>query len=105
MKSTLFYPGVLITAVTISISACKMYYTPEKVTYQASVGDHVEGKRMTMLMCGPCHYNVETKKYTGLKMDDVPGFVGKIYAKNITMDSTVGAGSYSDAEMAYLIKT
>ena len=38
-------------------------------------------------------------------MYDMRRILGKIYAHNITQDSIHGIGNYSDAELAYLIKT
>ena len=91
----------------IFMPSCRMYHETEKVSYQVKEedADLKEGKRMTMLVCGPCHYDASTKKYTGGRMHDVPAFVGKVVASNITRHSEMGIGEYSDPELAYLIRT
>src|SRR5687768_6234188 len=47
-----------------------------------------EGKRLTILMCGSCHYNEKTKSLTGKRLMDTPGIVGKVYSSNLTKDSS-----------------
>ena len=96
-----------MVGIAILFHSCKLYYSPQKVEYSApaSTPNMQEGKRLTMLMCAPCHYDPETKKLTGGRMDDVPGIAGKIYASNITKDLEKGIGIYTDGELAYLLRT
>lgn len=108
MKKKIFLAsGFSIVVIALSVQSCKMYYETQKVEYVASVDKTQleEGKRLTMLMCGTCHYDPETKKLSGVHMKDVPGFVGKVIAKNITKDPVNGIGNYADAELAYLMRT
>lgn len=106
------HPAIAYLAVPIFtlvlISACRLYYKPQKVAYGitgSGAEDLKEGKRLTLLTCAPCHYNPETKKLTGIRMQDVPGILGKIYSTNITQHPEKGIGTYTDAELAYLIRT
>jgi hypothetical protein len=91
----------------VAVSACKMYYNTQKVTYKATVNQQQlqEGKRLTMMICGGCHYNPETKKLTGIQMKDIPKIAGKVYSKNITQHADKGIGRYTDGELVYLIRT
>jgi hypothetical protein len=106
-RSAFLCLGIFIALAAIIIPACKMYYTPQKIDYKANAdpAQLVEGKRLTMLMCGPCHYDPATKQLSGTRMEDVPGFIGKVYARNITQHPTKGIGNYTDGELAYLLRT
>jgi cytochrome c2 len=87
------------------MAACKLYYPVEKVEYKTTANSIAEGKRLTMLTCGPCHYNGSTKNYSGKRLEDSRGILGKIFASNITQDKEFGIGEYTDSELAYLIRT
>ena len=90
----------------VMLTACKIYYSTPEASYNIPTSaDVTEGKRMTMLVCAPCHYDASTKKLSGKRMADVPGFVGRIYASNITHHSNSALAGYSDAELAVLIRT
>lgn len=91
--------------VTTLACACKIQYQTEQITYAAESPDVREGKRLTTLVCGSCHYNFETKDFSGKKLEDSPKFLGKIYAANITQHPERGAGLYTPGELAYLIRT
>ena len=89
------------------IPACRMYYTPQKTAYAVTATPEMisDGKRLTQIMCSPCHYDPATKKLTGIHMEDVPGFIGKVISKNITSHPEKGIGKYTDGELAYLMRT
>lgn len=93
-------PGAIFIA-----SGCKIQYQTEKIEYKVESQDVAEGKRLTMLVCGSCHYNFETKDFSGKRLEDSPKFIGKIYSANITQDPERGAGKYTPGELAYLIRT
>lgn len=57
------------------------------------------------MMCGSCHYNPDTKDFSGKKLEDSPAAFGKVYANNITRDTVHGIGSYTDSQLAYLLRT
>ena len=99
----------LLAAITsITVVGCKLHFTPEPVVYKtvstASAAIN-NGKHLTILICGPCHYNEATMQLTGKQLLDIPGFAGKVVSSNITNDSLRGIGRYSDGELAYLIRT
>ena len=64
------------------------------------------GKNLAMNMCGPCHYNESSGRFSGREMKDIPGFLGKIYASNLTHSARFGvADQYSDMQLINLLKT
>lgn len=69
--------------------------TPERVA---------RGEKMASMLCRDCHFNSETGKLTGRKLEDAPAF-GEIYSKNITQDKEIGIGNWTDAELIYFIRT
>lgn len=69
--------------------------TPERVA---------EGKRIATMLCRDCHYNPDTKKFTGREMSEVSEF-GIIRSRNITQDKEAGIGKWSDADIIYFIRT
>jgi mono/diheme cytochrome c family protein len=95
----------LLAAITVLASGCKIQYKTEKVNYKIASPNVAEGKRLTMLVCGSCHYNFETKDFSGKKLEDSPKYLGKIYSANITQHPRQGAGEYTPGELAYLIRT
>jgi hypothetical protein len=101
----LFFPAVMgLTG--FLLQACSLYHPVRNVDYNVTTSvSALEGKRITMLMCGSCHYNADTKQFTGNKLEDSPAVFGKVYASNITQDLEHGIGSYTDAQLAYLIRT
>ncbi|MHA4741237.1 c-type cytochrome [Dyadobacter sp. MSC1_007] len=95
----------LLAALAVLGWGCQIHYQTEKVNYKMASPSVREGKRLTMLVCGSCHYNLETKDFSGKKLEDSPKFLGKIYATNITQHPKQGAGEYTPGELAYLIRT
>ena len=73
----------------------KVDYTPQRVA---------RGQVLVSLLCKHCHFDANTNKLTGRKMDEVPQF-GEIYSKNITQDPVHGIGKWTDGEIAYLLRT
>ncbi|WP_353719853.1 c-type cytochrome [Dyadobacter sp. 676] len=97
--------GTLLAVVTVLATGCRIHYKTEKIDYKTASADVGEGKRLTMLVCGSCHYNFETKDFSGKQLEDSPKFLGKIYAANITQHPGLGAGKYTPGELAYLVRT
>jgi hypothetical protein len=87
--------------------ACKLVYHTGNIDYHPNreYQSIAEGKRMAVLICGPCHFNSSSKDFSGNRMYDVPRFIGKVYASNITQEMESGIGKYTHAELAYLIRT
>jgi mono/diheme cytochrome c family protein len=82
-------------------------YTPGRVEFAVDVTpDRVaRGKRTTVMLCAGCHKDPRTGALTGSLMADAPPQFGVIYSQNITQDREYGIGDWTDAELAYLIRT
>jgi len=88
------------------IIGCSLHQPVSDIKYhEASNVSVEEGKRITMIMCGSCHYNSDTKDFSGKKIEDAPAVFGKVYANNITQHRVYGIGAYTDAQLAYLLRT
>ena len=106
-KALLFI--VLTVAVLAGIAATYISfrtipkYTPEKKDITVSITpERVEqGTKLASMLCKNCHYNDNTKKFTGRELTEVPMF-GHIYSRNITHN---GIGSWTDGDLIYFIRT
>ena len=74
----------------------KVEVTPERV---------VRGKAIANMLCKQCHLDLATGKLTGHRLEDLPRDFGTAYSRNITNDSAHGIGSWTDGELAYLLRT
>jgi mono/diheme cytochrome c family protein len=63
-----------------------------------------EGKRLATMVCNQCHM-AQSGKLEGKYMADLPAMFGKVWAPNITSHGEHGSGRYSNAELAYLLRT
>jgi hypothetical protein len=94
-----------IACVGIFFSYIHDYYTgdKEKAKYKQAFDN---GKNLAFNICGQCHYDEKTKHFTGLPMEDMPHFMGKIYSANLTHSIRNGIISgYTDNQLANLLKT
>lgn len=82
-------------------------YEVEKITFEVKSTPEAiaRGQKLAHLLCAGCHKNHETGKLTGVLMTDAPPEFGKIYSANITQDKTHGIGTWTDAELVYLLRT
>lgn len=99
---------VLLLAVFIAgLHSCSIYYDAKKIDYPVAKTPQqvTAGRHLAILMCSPCHYDTATKQLTGIHMADFPSFIGKVYSRNITNDPEKGIATYSDGELAYLLRT
>src|SRR5574341_600967 len=74
----------------------KVEATPERVA---------RGTRLAQMLCVTCHLDATTRVLSGRRMPDVPPEFGVIYSANITKHPTQGIGSWTDGEIAYLLRT
>jgi len=90
------------------LAACRTSYpvTTDRFTADKQQADLVHGRMLVMSSCGGCHYNRETGRLTGNRMKDLPKLLGKSYAANLTAsEQSSPVPHYSDAELAYLLRT
>jgi mono/diheme cytochrome c family protein len=55
-------------------------------------------------MCESCHRSPGSERVSGNHMAEVPAFLGKIYASNITLHPTAGIGKLKDEDIARVIR-
>ena len=97
----------VLTAVII-IGSCKTHFETTKANYKANQSSEAfeRGKILVYSICGGCHYDRSAQKFIGTPIHEVPGFIGKVYAANLTNSKSNGIPPhYSDAELKYLLKT
>lgn len=93
-------------ALYINMSGLPTYDTP-KIDLKVEVTpQRVErGRKIANMLCRNCHQNPITKQLTGNLMVDLPKEFGDIHSRNITQHPTKGIGSWTDGEIAYLLRT
>jgi len=64
-----------------------------------------EGRRLAQQMCVGCHQDRATGTLSGHRIADVPRFFGEFHSANITRHPEAGIGSWTDGELAYLLRT
>ncbi len=74
----------------------KVEPTPERVA---------RGARLANMLCVSCHLDPTTRVLSGRRMADVPPEFGTIYSANITRHAGRGIASWTDGEIAYLLRT
>ncbi len=95
----------LIVAVFISLREMPVYPAEKKNISVALTAARIEqGTKLASMLCKSCHYNSQTKKFTGREITEAPQF-GKIFSKNITGHPMAGIGSWTDGELIYFIRT
>jgi hypothetical protein len=106
-KYNLVFVLCLIWFIVIVIS-CKTKFNTVKSDYKANQSSEAfgRGKILVYSICGGCHYDRSAQKFIGTSIHEVPGFIGKVYAANLTNSKSHGIPPhYSDAELKYLLKT
>ncbi len=110
-KYLLIVLGVIVVvlgglALYINMSDLPTYDTP-KIDLKVEVTpQRVErGRKIANMLCRNCHQDPVTKKLTGNLMVDLPAEFGEIHSRNITQHPIKGIGSWTDGEIAYLLRT
>lgn len=111
LKIVLIVLAVVVVAVIgfvsfIAIRGIPSYPT-QKIDFKVeSTPERVQrGKKLASMLCVKCHLDPATGKLTGKLMADVPADFGTIHSRNITQDPEVGIGSWTDGELAFLLRT
>lgn len=87
---------------------CFSHYTTttDKTEAKTNVHSFERGKNLAFNICGQCHYDQSINRFIGKPMYDLPGFMGEVFSANLTHSSVYGIlTKYTDAELAYLLKT
>lgn len=82
-------------------------YRPQRVDFAVDKTPErvARGRRTTTMLCASCHRDPATGALTGRRLYDLPRGLGEVYASNITQDWRYGIGGWTDAEIAYLVRT
>jgi len=115
MRRILKIVGLLVVALVVLVAAFLVYvqvdgiprYPVEKVAFKADpTPERIErGKKLAGVLCANCHINPTTRQLTGKRMADAPPQFGVLISPNITRHPTKGIGSWTDGELAYLLRT
>jgi len=115
MMKTLEWLGRAVLAFALLAALAAAYiqfagipsYTPRHVEFKVEVTAErsARGKRTVTMLCANCHQDPATGALTGHAMTDAPGKFGMIYSQNITQDREYGIGDWTDAQIAYLLRT
>jgi mono/diheme cytochrome c family protein len=115
MKKVLKIMGYVLGAVVLigGIGAAYIHFSgipsyevklPDYPAFKADSTMIAEGKRLATMVCNQCH-QASNGKLEGKYMADLPTMFGKVWAPNITGHAEYGSGRYSNAELAYLLRT
>jgi mono/diheme cytochrome c family protein len=115
MKRLLIVVAGVLGAAALLLGAAALYidradlprYTPAPIDLHVEVTpERVErGRKIAQTLCVGCHLDNETGALSGHHMPDVPPQFGVAYSANITRDPETGIGSWTDGEIAYLLRT
>lgn len=115
MKKALRIFGIILIIVIAFLGIGATYisssgipsYDIQSIDYQhTSTPETIaRGKKLTSMLCAGCHTNRQKGNLSGTLMRDAPPEFGKVYSPNITNDKTHGIGSWTDAEILYLLRT
>jgi mono/diheme cytochrome c family protein len=115
VKKVLRVAGGLIGLLFVVVAGAAVYldrsgiprYPPGRVALKVEVtAERVErGRRTAEMLCVACHLDNDTSSLAGKPMPDVPAQFGKSHSANITRDPETGIGTWTDGEIAYLLRT
>jgi mono/diheme cytochrome c family protein len=99
---------VIVAGAVIYIGRAELpHYPPGNVQLKVDVTpERVErGGRTVQSLCAACHLDNDTGTLAGKQMADLPPQFGSAHSANITGDPETGIGTYTDGELAYLLRT
>lgn len=115
MKRVLKWAGILVLVVLVLVGGFAAYinfsgfphYDTQKIDLKVvSTPERVaHGRELALRLCVMCHLNPTTKRLTGIRLEDLPAEFGTAYSRNITQHKTAGIGSWSDGDIAWLLRT
>ena len=115
MRRALKILGLFVAALVVLVGGFLLYvqidgiprYSVEKVTFRAAPTPEriARGKKLATVLCANCHMDPSTQRLTGKHMADAPDEFGVLNSPNITKHPTRGIGTWTDAELAYLLRT
>jgi len=99
--------GIALAAAAFIALSPLPRYPVKKVTFEVDVTPErvARGRRTVGLLCAGCHLDPGTGAFTGKRMLDLPPQFGEAWSLNITAHRVKGIGSWTDGEIAYLLRT
>ncbi len=115
MKKILLVLLGLVLVVALVIGGGALYisvkgipkYEVDKIDYPNVQFDSamvVQGEKIAAVQCIVCHRGSDGK-LSGRLLDEVPPDFGEIHSANITQSKENGIGNWTDAQIAYLLRT
>src|SRR5262245_35502712 len=115
MRMILRIVAVLVVVLLLAIGGAVAYigssglphYPPGKIDLKVDVTpERVErGRHTVQMLCAACHLDNDTATLAGRPILDLPAQFGSAHSANITGDPETGIGSWTDGEIAYLLRT
>jgi len=99
---------VLIAAMAAYVAATPIpSYSIQKVDFPVEVTAErvARGKLSIEMLCAGCHMDSATGGLTGKRMPDLPTQFGQAWSRNITGHPVKGIGSWTNGEIAFLLRT
>jgi mono/diheme cytochrome c family protein len=115
MKQVLKWMAIVVGLVLLGVGVGAAYvaatpipsYPVEKIDLKVDVTPErvARGRRTAEMLCAQCHMDPTTGTLTGKRVADVPAQFGESWSLNITKHPAEGIGSWTDGEIAYLLRT
>jgi mono/diheme cytochrome c family protein len=115
MKRILKIAAIAVAAVVLAVAGILItidlrgipHYPTQAVDLHVEVTPErvARGKRTVESLCAACHLDKETGTLAGKRMPDLPTVFGEATSANITQDPDTGIGSWTDGQIAFLLRT
>jgi cytochrome c2 len=115
MKKILKWLGIVLGSVLLLLGVGALYismsgipkYEVKKINLivEKTPARVDRGRKIVSMLCAECHLNPETGRLTGHHLTDIPDVFGTLYSRNITQDKKYGIGTWTDGEIAVLLRT
>src|SRR5262245_42323256 len=115
MRRLLKWLGISVAVLVAVVGAAAAYvalapiprYAVGKVDFPVEVTPErvARGKRSVEMLCAACHMDSATGGLTGKRMPDLPAQFGEAFSLNITAHPVKGIGSWTNGEIAFLLRT
>jgi mono/diheme cytochrome c family protein len=105
--------GAVVVVVVLVAAALAVLYDSGLPTYEVEVAEIDatptaarldRGERLAGLLCRRCHADLRRDAFVGRELPEL-GQWGTIHAANLTRDPVHGVGTWSAAELAYVLRT
>ncbi len=98
--------AVGVSLALVGASGVPHYAVPKLELHVEVTPSRVEhGRLLSGMLCAECHRDPATQVFSGREITDLPRQFGRAWSQNITRDPVDGIGSWSDGELAVIIRT